>query len=245
MKSDRGFTLVELMVSMAVFGIIIAGIYETYLFQQKAYTKQEQVANMQQNMRAALYFLKRDIRMAGYNGYNPAGLAGSTVTIARSAEFQFQSDADADGSVGGTNEVIRYALSNDANIDGIADGFPCNLGKDTGGGLQPVAENVEAIEFCYILEDGTITTAPAAADHENIRGVYISMLARTETPLNKGNQVARVYTQATNDQTLVPDAQWDSSVSKPSPWVFSDGYIRKMLITKVRCRNMGLDPYAD
>ena len=248
MKNDRGLTLVELMISLAVFAIMLAGIYETYTFQQKAYTKQEQVADLQQGMRSALYFLKLDIRMAGYD---PTSNAGTTVTIADIAEFQFQVDANGDGDFddggGGNdpNELIRYALTNDVNKDGVADGFPCNLGREVwSGGLQPVAENVQAIEFCYFLEDGTITTDPAATELQNIRGVYISLLARSESGVNKGNTLVNVYSQASNDSTLVPSAKWDSSVAKPALWSYGDSYLRKMLISKVRCRNMGLDPYG-
>jgi len=248
MKNDRGFTLVELMISLVLFAIMMTGIYETYIYQQKAYMKQEQVADLQQGMRSALYFLKLDIRMAGYD---PTGNAGSTVTISDIAEFQFQVDANGDGDfddgAGGNdpNELIRYALTNDVNKDGVADGFPCNLGREVwSGGLQPVAENIQAIEFCYILEDGTITTDPAATELENIRGVYISILARTDSGVNKGNVLANVYTQASNDTILVPATQWDSGVSKQAVWSYGDSYVRKMLISKVRCRNMGLDPFG-
>ncbi|MFZ3089484.1 MAG: PilW family protein [Nitrospirota bacterium] len=63
--NDKGFTLIEILVSLAILGIVLAGIYSVYTMQHKSYIVQEQVANMQQNERVALQMITRDIRMAG------------------------------------------------------------------------------------------------------------------------------------------------------------------------------------
>ncbi len=65
-KRDRGFTLIELMIAMAVALIVLAAIYRVYQTQQKAYTTQQLVVAMQQNARLAMTLMKREIRMAGY-----------------------------------------------------------------------------------------------------------------------------------------------------------------------------------
>jgi type IV pilus assembly protein PilW len=64
---QQGFTLVELLVAMAMAGIVIGAIYSTFKSQQDSYVNQEVVAEMQQNLRAALYMMARDIRIAGYD----------------------------------------------------------------------------------------------------------------------------------------------------------------------------------
>ncbi len=53
--SNQGFTLLELVVAMALVGIIMAGVYATYFSQQKSYLVQDQVAAMQQNLRAGMF----------------------------------------------------------------------------------------------------------------------------------------------------------------------------------------------
>ena len=72
---SRGFTLLELTIAIAIFGIASAAIYATYQHQQDSYLIQEQVADMQQNLRAGIYFLTRGIKMAGYDPTEKAGAA--------------------------------------------------------------------------------------------------------------------------------------------------------------------------
>jgi prepilin-type N-terminal cleavage/methylation domain-containing protein len=62
----KGLTLIELLISMAISAILIAAIYRTFISQQKTYTVQEQVVDMQQNVRVAINRMMREIRMAGF-----------------------------------------------------------------------------------------------------------------------------------------------------------------------------------
>lgn len=62
----KGVTLIELMVALVIVSILIAGIYRTFASQQHTYTVQEQVSDMQQNVRLALHRMTRELRMAGY-----------------------------------------------------------------------------------------------------------------------------------------------------------------------------------
>lgn len=63
---QHGFTLIELMVVVAIFFFVIAAIYDAFLSQQKASVIQAQVSDMQQNGRLAMDFLSKEIRMAGF-----------------------------------------------------------------------------------------------------------------------------------------------------------------------------------
>ena len=63
---QRGLTLIELMVGLAISFIVIAAVYRTFISQQKTYAVQDQVAEAQQNARVGMNILMRDLRMAGY-----------------------------------------------------------------------------------------------------------------------------------------------------------------------------------
>ena len=65
-KSQRGMTLVELLVALVISGIIVSAGYGIYLAQHEGWIIQEQITNMQQNARAAIHELETKIRMAGY-----------------------------------------------------------------------------------------------------------------------------------------------------------------------------------
>ena len=62
-----GFTLIELMIAMAMSGIVLAGVYFAFASQQRSQLEQQLTTDLQQNTRAALFFLQREIRMAGFD----------------------------------------------------------------------------------------------------------------------------------------------------------------------------------
>jgi prepilin-type N-terminal cleavage/methylation domain-containing protein len=66
LKRSKGLTLIELLVAMAISGILVAALYRTFIGQHRTYTVQEQVVDMQQNVRVAINRMMREIRMAGF-----------------------------------------------------------------------------------------------------------------------------------------------------------------------------------
>ena len=75
--SQSGFTLLELVVAMVLAAVVSTGIYNIYNRQQQLHNKQEQLTDTQQNLRSAMYYLNKDIRMAGYF----TNLIDNTVTL--------------------------------------------------------------------------------------------------------------------------------------------------------------------
>ncbi|MCK4271975.1 prepilin-type N-terminal cleavage/methylation domain-containing protein [bacterium] len=73
LKRSAGFSLVEMLVATAILGIIVSSALSLYLTQQKQWLIQEQVAEMQQNIRVSMDELTRNLRMAGCGNF-PAGL---------------------------------------------------------------------------------------------------------------------------------------------------------------------------
>jgi prepilin-type N-terminal cleavage/methylation domain-containing protein len=85
-SKNRGVTLIELLIALVISGILIAGLYRGFIGQQKTYTVQEQVTDMQQNVRVAINKMMREIRMAGFGKVGdvlsqPGGVNGFTEVI--------------------------------------------------------------------------------------------------------------------------------------------------------------------
>ena len=75
---NRGFTLFELMIALAISAVLVGGVYGIFITQQQVYVRQDQVVGVQQDARAALTIMARDIRMTGMmtdiDGFNINGV---------------------------------------------------------------------------------------------------------------------------------------------------------------------------
>jgi type IV pilus assembly protein PilW len=180
MTNKGGYTIVELLVAIAISGIFMGAIYSAYTSQQRATLGQEQVSAMQRNLRSAMYYMEKEIRMAGCD---PTGKAGAGITTAGVNTISFTEDGDGDGAV--TN--MTYSLS----------------GADLQRNGDRIAENIDAINFVYLdgegirLDDGggNVTDPEHRA---RIRSVQVTVVART------GKQ-DRHYTDSTSYQNRIPE----------------------------------------
>jgi type IV pilus assembly protein PilW len=168
MRSNSGFTLIEIMVATAISLVVMGSIYSVYQTQQKSYIVQEQVAAMQQNLRAGMTMLTRDIRMAGYD---PTGANNLGITAATSNNITFQRRDDADT----VTQTITYTLA-DYGGDGDTDLF-----RDDGGGPMLVAENINALDFVYLNASGGVIATPGTdpAATSAISAIQVTMVAKT------------------------------------------------------------------
>jgi type IV pilus assembly protein PilW len=164
----KGFTLVELMIALALTGIVMASIYKALASSQKVYTAQDQVVETQENVRAAMDFMVRGIRMAGYN---PAGSAtafgfvndASTGRITSASSIAFDvddnedgnfDDADEDGDLDGDpNEQVAFRL-NVGGTDSILRRYrPPSEDGTVAAQWTAVAENIAALGFAYAYDN--------------------------------------------------------------------------------------------
>jgi type IV pilus assembly protein PilW len=171
-NKESGFTLVELLIAMTIGLIILAALSSTFLMQRKTYDVQEQVVEMVQTARAAMDMMTREIRMAGYDPKgamqrsNPTG--AKFVGIPYNAnKLQIYADLNGDEDTGDSNEDITYTY----------DAANLQIDRNTGGGGQPFAENIQLFTFDYLDSNGnsTITTA-------DIRQIKITITVRSAKP---------------------------------------------------------------
>lgn len=65
LRTNRGFTLVEVLIVMAMFGVIMGAVYSLYITNLRTSYTSDETAEVQQNMRIAMDVVTRDLRMAG------------------------------------------------------------------------------------------------------------------------------------------------------------------------------------
>jgi type IV pilus assembly protein PilW len=211
---EQGFTIIELLVAMAVSLLALGAIYSTFLNQHKSYLVQEEVAAMQQNIRAAMYHMQREIRMAGCD---PTGNANAGIATANADFIRFTEDvwdgsdgSDPDGDAEDPNEDITYNLD-DSDGDGVDDELDRNN--------QTVAQNIDGLNFVYLDANGSETAVLA-----DIRSVEITIVARTSRAL-----------RATKNNNLYKNQQGDTILDAQN-----DNFSRKSMTTFIKYRNLGL-----
>jgi len=237
-RKEHGFTLVELLVAMAMTAVVMAAVYTLYKTQQDSYIAQDQVVEMQQNVRASLYQMARDMRMAGFNPQRAPNVGGfvtqlpddgSGTTTTNETNIAFTIDQDSNGviDVDANDEQIAYRL--DTNR---LEKF--RVSDDT---WQTVADNISAVDFVYLDPSGTDITASVIANPtaqyattnlpfiDSIRSIEMSIVARTgRIDKSFGGTPAYLNQQGTEILAALPD----------------DHYRKRLITTTIFCRNLGL-----
>jgi type IV pilus assembly protein PilW len=239
-RSNQGFTLIELMVAMVVSLLALAAIYSTFQSQHQSYQLQRETADMQQNIRTAMYYMQREIRMVGNDplklgpfGFTNAG--NNTMTFTEDvrgdiagATTQIQNSPD--GDVGDPDENITYSF-----IDSDADGIPDSIARTDNNAAPPVvpqivARNIDALDFVYLNGNSAVipfvgTTIPAA-NRSQIRFVQITIVAHTKDQLMYVTSNNRTYLNQRNLPVF----------NAPG-----DNRSRRILTATINCRALSLE----
>jgi prepilin-type N-terminal cleavage/methylation domain-containing protein len=77
----RGFTLVELLIALLLMGIVTAAFYSSLTTNQRAYQKQTQVMDLQQNMRAATAILPSELREIDASEGDISAMSATSITF--------------------------------------------------------------------------------------------------------------------------------------------------------------------
>jgi len=212
-KYNKGFSLIELVVAMAITSFVMAGIVSAYVSQLKSHVTQQMVVEMQQNLRSAMQHMEKEIRMAGYD-FDPNVSSVAGVTIALASTFAFTMDLNEDGDVSDANETVTYTL------DLKADGTQC-LMRNTGGGNVPVAEYIDALNFVYLDANRSPTNVAG-----QVRSVQITIVARSNRA-NPGFFRRQIDNQVYRNQ--------QGAIVLPAR---NDTFRRMAITSDIMCRNL-------
>jgi len=217
MKKQDGFTLLEMLISMAVAMIVLAAIYAAVNLGQKTTASTERKVYAQQDARAALEIMSIEIQMASYNP-RPDLVTGtfwktSNCTDAYSTEqkykgiqsatpFSITVEMNLNGSnnIGDSaNEIITYAY--DASNQRITRSVNCQTPESFLGDFSYMTRAVRVINtndvpiFRYFNAQGQeITGADLPAAIPDIARIDITLWVETENiDMNTGQRKKLFY----------------------------------------------------
>lgn len=183
----RGFTLVEMLVALAVASIALAVIFGVFAGLTRSYTTQNVAAEVQQAVRAGIDYMAEDIMMAGFNPR-----AGSFIAFeeAGSTRIRIKSDRNTDLQDNSPDfgDIAYEYNAGDSRVD-----------QTEGGSTQPYIDNVTNLTFIYrnaagddlINELGKPDPISSDIDRADIRTVEISITV--QEPAGRGRMVDRTY----------------------------------------------------
>jgi type II secretory pathway component PulJ len=152
-----GMHLVDLIVSIALSGLLLAGTFLLLRQGQQAYAIGAARVEVQQGVRLALERMAAEIRGAGFGS---GGAPFAAIAVAEPARVTIQQDLNGDGVVSGRGETITYLLRGST------------LRRDAGGGAQPLLDGVRELRLTYLDGGRRETTVPEA-----VRSIVISIAA--------------------------------------------------------------------
>lgn len=170
-RSERGFTLAELLVACAIIALVMAGLLVSLQAGQAAYLRGSNEVEATQSVRVAIERMAQELRVAGFCPTCSTAPPGFTAITAQTATgFTIQNDWDGDG-------VITTAAT-------VTDGFGNVRGEQivyafAGGALTrqetgdpgplTLATGINNLTFTYQDNAGVVTATP-----DNIRTVVVT-----------------------------------------------------------------------
>jgi len=161
--NQSGFTLLEMLISSAVFAIVLLAIYTMLTASQVTYARGENKVELQQNARVAMRRMAREVRMAGYDPASaiPVQASQTAIQVANANTITFIADLDGDDD----SDQVTYRLQGNQIIRENA--------SWVGGAWTPnpptsseLADSVSALSFTYF--DSTDTATATLADIRRI-----------------------------------------------------------------------------
>jgi prepilin-type N-terminal cleavage/methylation domain-containing protein len=153
-QPGRGVTLIEMLISTALFSFVMAGVYLLYTTMQGTMIRGEMKTDLQQNARVGLGRMVQELRMAGYDPSNAlASVALAPRDAIRAAGPSCLSIVAYEMDAGTSPPTPRSA-----QVTYLLDGTVLRRRQDpwvaasnafTGGSGQPLAEGVNSLTFAY------------------------------------------------------------------------------------------------
>jgi len=173
-------TLVELLIAMAIVGVVMGGVTGSFVNQRKITAIQNQRMVLIQQAQAAIDLVTRELRTAGTH---PTGAAFVPVTY-NASQLEIRADLNGNGTTDTNNDPNEHLIY-------TYDSANKRITRDAGSGAQPLVDNIQTFDFKYLDSGGNQTNVSSA-----IRQLQITITARTAAPdpTYKANNGYRTFT---------------------------------------------------
>lgn len=163
MTDERGFTLVEMIVAMAVLGLMGFATVNLFKAQHQATQRQNAGVEATQNARAGLDMLVRELRNAGYD---PRETSGATITTLKAEDIAWTADLNEDG------DVDDFGATGDESVRYYFDSAAGTLVREADGVATPVVDGVNDFSLRYLDYQGNDTTDPTQVQQVDVSLEY-------------------------------------------------------------------------
>jgi type IV pilus assembly protein PilW len=198
----RGFTLVEMVLALAISTIVLAAVYSVFTIANKNFTTQNVAANVQQNLRSAIRLMARDIRHAGLD---PSGSNNFGITHASASTIRFTMDSEIGGVFNGfvdeaNWEEITYDFQGDQIMQTLYETVTTST-ADTAA----LISNIKEVKFKYYDSANNDLGEPGTDPDKlaDIRTVEISVTHWE--PAGRDKMVSRTLTRRVECRNLTFD----------------------------------------
>jgi prepilin-type N-terminal cleavage/methylation domain-containing protein len=179
-RREGGFTLAEMLVGLAVTGIVMAAIFGLLTVSQQSVLQGTNQAEAQQNARAVLARMIDDIRSAGYD---PTAAGFDTVINQSATAFTLQNDWNGNGSIETSVTTTLSGVARGEQITySLSGGTLTRQESQVDGSALPLAR-IELMTLQY-LDAANAVTATAAS----IRTVVVTLVVAPDTQPAKNPQ---------------------------------------------------------
>jgi prepilin-type N-terminal cleavage/methylation domain-containing protein len=208
-KSCRiaGFTLIELLVVMGMFGIVITAMYSLYLSHQRSAYTQDEVVEVQQNVRIAMDSITTDIRNAGTliprtdnpgtasNVENsPVGNAGpNSITLNMASSQEGYAWITTDLYLAGPTTDFSVTMDSTASLGNFSSGDYVRIMRP-----ELMTEATGTAGSLYSVTGTATMPSPTMNLHYTGSGIQPD----TSTPFKRGDVIAKVTNTAPNPNTI-------------------------------------------
>ncbi|MBB4866606.1 type IV pilus assembly protein PilW [Pseudomonas nitritireducens] len=151
--AQRGLSLVELLIAMALGLVLLAGVLEVVLGSKRTYQASQGLAELQESGRFALDIIAQDLRAAGFAGACPAGLVNASGFSAASFALQH---GGIEGYGSGMSEPDWLPSRRLANTDAVLlryVGEPALAVSSITGNQARLASSAAVVGVPYLLSD--------------------------------------------------------------------------------------------
>ena len=212
--TQRGFTMIELMVTLVILAIAGTFVYTVFMTQHDSYITQRDVSESQQDVRVGLDMLTRDLQSTGYGvGGGGNGIASATATSIQFNVGQGYQDssavspylsADPAGAVVTVNTVTPFAVNDSIRILSMFD--RSQIGIYTINSINSGAKQL------------TLNPAPSSAHQGDI------VVANVATGTNGANSIAyQLITDSSVAGSFILQRTMDGNAEKLADHIDTQG----------------------